>query len=222
LNLLRSTRNVPLKCFPVSIALLIAGCGEPDTSPVQTGSAVHRPSPSHSSSDESSRLVTLASSVQPLRDHFNGLPHQARLVAILSSGCGTCTETANAIKEAVLDSNDDEISVSLVWTTRSPGDKYKKAEWMSRFIDDARVRHFYDPNQLTGRIFGPLVMLSPQQPAWDVFLFYPPGVSWSNEPPAPVRWMHQLPGTGLADPTHRFTGDNLTAQLRNATDELSH
>jgi hypothetical protein len=29
--------------------------------------------------------------------------------------------------------------------------------------------------------------------AWDVFLLYPPGVTWEGErPPAPAYWMHQL------------------------------
>ena len=29
-------------------------------------------------------------------------------------------------------------------------------------------------------------------PAWDVYLAYPPGVRWGEQPPAPAFWHHQL------------------------------
>ena len=46
--------------------------------------------------------------------------------------------------------------------------------------------------------------------AWDVYLLFPPGAEWKDEPPAPSYWMHQLP----LDRKRRFNGDTLAAEVK--------
>ncbi len=46
--------------------------------------------------------------------------------------------------------------------------------------------------------------------AWDVYLLFPPGAEWKDEPPTPSHWMHQLP----LDPKRRFNGDTLATEVK--------
>lgn len=51
------------------------------------------------------------------------------------------------------------------------------------------------------------------EPAWDVYLVYPPGTEWKgNKPPKPAYFMHQLVGR-LPD-NRRLNGEALAAKLR--------
>ena len=67
---------------------------------------------------------------------------------------------------------------------------------IEKFSDD-RIDHSWDKNRLLSQAFLPILNLKGQ--AWDVYLLYAPGVTWTDEPPRPTFWMHQLPVEAGAD-----------------------
>ena len=86
--------------------------------------------------------------------------------------------------------------------------------------EDPRVRHFYEPERTIGKAVSR--SLGWQDPdvdrnaAWDIYLFYPRGVTWEAGLPPPATMMHQLWGR---DEGYR-TGEDLIQGLRQATASL--
>lgn len=70
-------------------------------------------------------------------------------------------------------------------------------------MTDPRVRHYWDEKEVLGRAYQRL--LPTPGPAWDVYLLFRRGVTWTEQdPPLPDFWMHQLGGVENAphlDPT---------------------
>jgi hypothetical protein len=64
-------------------------------------------------------------------------------------------------------------------------------------IADRRARHYWDGMGWLGDAYG-RVLRTPGS-AWDVYLLYGRGRSWSGTlPPKPDFWMHQLSGVAAA------------------------
>lgn len=122
---------------------------------------------------------------------------------------------ARAVQKSVLkDFPDADISVSIVWI-QMPGfnDNEKTARKIAGTIEDKRVKHFYDsfPTHLAGKAFAK--GLIKQGPAWDIYFFYRKGQEWTDGPPQPAEWMHQLGGGGRADESKFHAGTDLVEQL---------
>lgn len=163
-------------------------------------------------------MVSLASSLEPLRDHFNSHAEKDRFVAILSSTCGPCISGAVAVNESVLRSFPDaDLSVSIVWIDMLRSDNESSARQASTIYGDSRVAQFHDPNKLAGEAFG--AELAGGYPAWDIYMFFSAGQRWDDEAPMPVEWMHQLGGR-VADPNRFRGGSALAPALRTAMGEL--
>ena len=92
-----------------------------------------------------------------------------------------------------------------------PEDSLEAALPSIRFLNDKRIRHYYDPNQLSGREIATSVGWE-DKIAWDIYLFYPPKVEWVDFPPEPIRWMHQI-SDAWAKNDHYHTGDDLKREL---------
>ncbi len=61
----------------------------------------------------------------------------------------------------------------------------------ARSLTDERVVQAWDPGAEMGALLT--ATLGMTQTAWDVYLVYPPGVTWEGDvPPEPAYWMHQL------------------------------
>ena len=59
-------------------------------------------------------------------------------------------------------------------------------------FSDSRVRQFWDPDRIFGRLLSQTLNLK-ETIAWDVYLAYSPEHPWDTElPPKPEFWMHQL------------------------------
>jgi hypothetical protein len=56
--------------------------------------------------------------------------------------------------------------------------------------------------------------------AWDAYVFYAPGELWTDSPPSPFAWAHQLGPESWADPRRYFTRQALVDELARITDEL--
>ncbi len=86
------------------------------------------------------------------------------------------------------------------------------------FSNDSRVSQFYDPQKLVGMEVAKGFGASPDEIAWDVYLFYSPHSEWIEPWPLPTDWIHQLDSSSWADPTRLFMGNQLTEKLREITD----
>jgi hypothetical protein len=89
-----------------------------------------------------------------------------------------------------------------------PGDTKAAAKRSTRIIDDPRVRHFHDPEQRSGLAIADGFDWEGKI-AWDIYLFYERDSAWTETPPAPADFMHQLSW----EPTHFRTGDDLVQEL---------
>jgi len=105
-----------------------------------------------------------------------------------------------------------DVIVSIVWTPMLPGDSAGTARVATALIPDARARHYFDPERRAGRaIAGRLGGAG--KIAWDIYLFFAPGVAWEDEPPLPLGWAHQLGDAAWADPARCHRGEDLVAAL---------
>ena len=164
-------------------------------------------------------IISLRDSLDPLNEWFNGQREKARFITILSPTCGACVAGAVAVNEALVKAfAAAEIAIGVVWIGISPGDGADAANRATAIFDDQRVALFHDPRQLVGQAFAKGLLRSP--PAWDIYLFYARGSTWTDrDPPRPTQWMHQL-GSDVADQTHRRSGDALSAGLYQAMVDL--
>ena len=72
-----------------------------------------------------------------------------------------------------------------------PEDSLEAALPSIKFLNDNRIQHFYDPNQHSGKEIAVSVGWEGRI-AWDIYLFYPPNIEWTDIPPEPFGWMHQV------------------------------
>jgi len=98
------------------------------------------------------------------------------------------------------------------------GDSRDAAEPSVKLLNDPRVRHFYDPQQAAGKMIADSIGWNGKV-AWDIYLFYPPDVEWSDAPPAPADMMHQLTDTWANQDCFR-TGADLTHALYQSLSQL--
>jgi hypothetical protein len=95
-----------------------------------------------------------------------------------------------------------------------PEDSAETALTQSQVFQDRRVVQGWDAERRIGDLFANTLKLT--RTAWDVYLLYPPGVTWKgNEPPLPAFWMHQLPSSWGADQELRLNSGTLSHELSN-------
>ncbi|MCH8066751.1 MAG: hypothetical protein IIC90_13150 [Chloroflexi bacterium] len=114
-----------------------------------------------------------------------------------------CRQGASAIQTSVLDEIDDPaLRAYVAWVPILPDDNEPAARESCGLIPDARATHFWDEQRVLPDTFASVLGLPEGWPAWDVYLAYPPGVTWPDSiqkaPPAPAFWHHQLGDLELA------------------------
>ncbi len=123
-----------------------------------------------------------------------------------------CRQGASAIQAQVLDQvADASLRVFVAWVSILPDDSGTAAEESSKLLPDKRVSQFWDAEKALPPLFAPLLGLPPDWPAWDVYLAYPAGTTWDDEPPTPAFWHHQL---GELDLASKLDGEAFARQLR--------
>lgn len=110
------------------------------------------------------------------------------------------------VQNSVLDKlTDDNISAYVVWTPVLKEDDRTTAGKSIAFVNDRRATHFWDGDKSLGMAFGQLVTLPRNRElAWDVYFVFDEQSKWTDTPPKPTEWMHQL---GLDD--RALDGDRL-------------
>jgi hypothetical protein len=59
-------------------------------------------------------------------------------------------------------------------------------------LPDRRVKHFWDEKKLFGKHYGSRIKIPEGRLAWDVYFLFDANVTWSDAPPMPSAWWHQL------------------------------
>ena len=162
---------------------------------------------------QSNSIITLDGSLDPLRDRFNDNKDKIRFLSLLSPTCPLWRDQgARAVHENVfIKFPHEDISGSIVWIPILDDDSFDAAMPSVKFLNDRRVQHFYDKNKDVGKIIANNVGWAGNV-AWDIYLFYMPFVEWTETPPKPVYWMHQLTD-GWATKDKYRTGDGLKNEL---------
>jgi hypothetical protein len=80
-----------------------------------------------------------------------------------------------------------------------------------KFLNDVRIQHYYDNNKTVGKTIAKSVGWVGKI-AWDIYIFYAPGVDWIDVPPKPKYWMHQLSDAWAKNEKYR-TGKDLQNEL---------
>ena len=97
----------------------------------------------------------------------------------------------------------------VVWSSQL-GAKQAHVASATRLMDDARVRHYWDGETVTGAAFQPYFP-GLSAPAWDVWMLFPPGVRWEGAaPPEPTWWEHQLGSLQETHPDRRLDAERFS------------
>lgn len=99
------------------------------------------------------------------------------------------------MQEKVLEQvKSENLAAYVVWEPIMRTDGEIPARRATALIPDHRALHFWTDATSVGKAFQCPLGLD-GEPAWDVYLLYPPGVEWkSNDAPSPIFFMHQLGG----------------------------
>ena len=104
-----------------------------------------------------------------------------------------------------------DVSASIVWIPILDEDTLAAAIPSAMLLSDKRIQHFYDSNQRVGRNIAASVGWSGSI-AWDTYLLYGPLAEWTETPPRPEYWMHQLKDDWATKNKYR-TGRDLETEL---------
>jgi len=148
-----------------------------------------------------------------LRAAFNNHSDQVRLVAILSPTCPQCIHGHEVIRQLFDRFESTELSAMIAWIPMKPNDSAAAATAQALTFTDERVRlEGWDTDRAIGGAFEKTLGLT--RTAWDVYMVYDPGVTWSGAlPPAPSYWMHQLTGDSGADQRYCLSPTALAGEI---------
>jgi len=97
---------------------------------------------------------------------------------------------ATLVERYILDRIDDpRLSVYIVWEPNEPADTEQEAAAAARFVPDPRATHFWADKRFAGTAFKDVVGFK-ERPVWDLYMFFPAGVSWGGTTPGPATFFH--------------------------------
>lgn len=99
-----------------------------------------------------------------------------------------------------------------MWLPMLPADSAESAAKQSTVFQDRRVQQGWDAKRRIGDVFAETLTLT--RTAWDVYLLYPPNVTWQDDqPPLPAFWMHQLVAPWKVDQEFRLDPTTLSRSV---------
>ncbi len=123
-----------------------------------------------------------------------------------------CQSGARVVQQEVLETvSDPNLRVYAVWEPILRSDNEESAKLAPRLIPDPRVTHFWVASRDVGKMFQAPIALK-TEPAWDVYLVYPPGVRWGDSVPVPEYFQHQL--GGRLPKEQRLNGPGLAQRIQ--------
>lgn len=156
-----------------------------------------RPAPGRAS-----QLRRLSEDGAELRALFDQEADKVRLVVLVSPTCPRCAIASRLLEHYILDQVPDQrLRFYVVWGPMLGDETEEAAAKATGHLSDDRVVHFWTSSPSIAKKLA--VPLGLQEPAWDVFLLFPPGSRWTDPAPAPVDFMHQrkdlLPADRMLD-----------------------
>ena len=116
------------------------------------------------------------------------------------------------MQSQVLEQQDEpSLRMYVAWVPILPDDSEEAAQASAARVGDGRASHFWDAGKALPPLFAGVLGLPEDWPAWDVYMAYPAGATWDDEPPAPAFWHHQL---GDLDIAPKLDGAVFKQQLR--------
>ena len=135
---------------------------------------------------------------ESLRHRFNDEASVPRLLFLVSPTCDVCVSGAESAAQAVLSlPKSSDFRLYLLWLPVLANDTWKAAEAAHhRLPTDDRMVQFWDRDLIISQSYHRVLQLAQRQRrhrvAWDLFLLYGAGRVWTDVPPVPDFWMHQL------------------------------
>jgi hypothetical protein len=99
-----------------------------------------------------------------------------------------------------------------------PNDSIETAANASKPFTDSRVHHFFDPEKQVGKTIANSLNWEGRI-AWDIYLYYDRGQKWTDLPPSPINYYHQLIND-WADQDHYRVGNDLTKSLMSSMGDM--
>jgi hypothetical protein len=157
-------------------------------------------------------LTELSRDGRELKSAFNADRSAVKVLLIVSPTCPMCRHGAQLIEDQVLAQvGGDKLTAYVVWTKKLYGDNREAAHKAVSLVPDRRARHFWDPSGYLGREYGKSLELpGGRRFAWDVYMIFDSKAAWTDAPPAPAFWMHQLGGH---KPELRLDGPRFREQI---------
>ena len=198
----------PAKTTPAKIAAAVADSLTYKVTVADASARMATPAPAIATSSSAAPNGTVASSkpialpsyqLDALRTAFNNASNQVRVVSLLSPTCGECQKGQRVVQSVFTKyPNDARLRGFVVWLPMLASDSESAAGAQAGSFVDARVAQQWDGERRSGKTVAKTLRLKGN--AWDVYLLYAPGVTWTGEaPPAPTFWMHQLRAETGAD-----------------------
>jgi hypothetical protein len=78
--------------------------------------------------------------------------------------------------------------VFLLWAPYLQQDSQATGQRASVYLPDRRVVHFWDLWRFGSRVYADQMGIPPLE-AWDMFVFYKPGLLWKDSLPEPTYWL---------------------------------
>lgn len=98
------------------------------------------------------------------------------------------------VRQQVLEAIDDpDLALFVVWEPMLKTDSAEAARLGSGFFRDDRVTQYWASSRAVGQSFQGAIGPA-GEPAWDVYLVYDWGILWTDKPPPPTTFQHQLGG----------------------------
>lgn len=163
------------------------------------------------------RDVTLVGGdLSAVRAAFNAQSDRWRLVALVSPTCSECVLGAEAVKKEVTDRyRSDQVGALVIWIPMLEPDNEAAARASATIFPLGRAAQFYDSEQHVGWAYAretfagfrararkaiaddhPLARAidesRAERPQWDLYMLYAPGVTWTQAPPMPTRWLRHF------------------------------
>lgn len=163
-------------------------------------------------------VAVLDENLTALRTAFNASPEKVRLLFVVGPSCGPCLrglmEMSEALGSDLLAS--DKLDVMIVHVPTLGAEEHH-ARRAANLLRGRSVHHYWDPGGATGDAVQQSLGIA--EYAWDVWLTYPPGPTWTETaPPAPAAWSHQL---GSLPPANRLNPDAFAADVRARVEQIA-
>ena len=158
-------------------------------------------------------------SLERVRVGFNERQDAVRVISLLSPTCLVCQYGQGVVRTVFDVASEAELWGLIGWIPMMDADSEAAGELEAQRFADARVHHVWDGQRALGSAFAKTLAL--EGPAWDVYLLYGRGVTWTDTiPPPPTFWMHQLPSRAKANPMEYTLAARLTRRPGHLTQRI--